>query len=89
MGLKGLIVNIFASKSDHLCNGIFERFFFILSKLFAVFDDFSKWRVPNVLQNSEKSPNIAKIVGSEDEENLAIFTFILMATFGTKNVHIE
>ena len=46
-----------------ICNGITESFFFIFSKLFAVFDDFSKWRVPNVLQNLEKSSNIAKIVG--------------------------
>ena len=47
-------MNIFGSKSGHLSNRIIERFFFIFFKLFAVFDDFSKWRVPNVLQNSEK-----------------------------------
>ena len=29
------------------------RFFFIFSK--KIFDDFSKWRVPNMQQNSEKS----------------------------------
>ena len=56
-------MNIFGSKSGHLSNRIIEIFFFIFSKHFAVFDDFSKWRVPNVLQNSEKSSNIAKIVG--------------------------
>ena len=36
-------------------------------------------------QNSEKSSNIAKIVGKK--ENLAGFSVILTATFGTKNVH--
>ena len=51
-------LNIFASS-----NIISKRFFFTFSKLFAVFDDFSKWTVPNVLQNSEKSSNIAKIAG--------------------------
>ena len=56
-------MNIFDSKSGHLSNRIIERFFFIFSKLFAVFDDFSKYGVPNVLQNSEKSSNIAEIVG--------------------------
>ena len=56
------IVNIFGSKSSHLCNRIIERFFYIFSKLFAVFDDFSKWRWLNVLQNLEKSSIIAKIV---------------------------
>ena len=56
-------VNIFGSKSGHLSNRIIERFFFIFSKVFAVFDDFPNWRVPNVLQNMEKSSNIAKIVG--------------------------
>ena len=56
-------VNIFCFKSGHLSNRIIERFFFIFSKLFAVFDDFSKWRVRNVLQNSEKSSNIANIAG--------------------------
>ena len=40
----------------------------------------------NVLQNSEKGSNIAKIWGNE--ENLAIFTITLMAAFGSKNVHI-
>ena len=54
--------------------------------MFAIFDDFSNWGVPNVLQNSEKSSNIYQKLG-EDEENLSIFTVILMATFGTKNVH--
>ena len=34
------------------------QFFFIFSKLFAVFDDFSKWRVPNELQNSEISSKL-------------------------------
>ena len=46
-------------KQAILSDRIIERFFFIFSKFFAVFDDFSKWRVPNVLQNSEKSSNIA------------------------------
>ena len=78
-------MNIFGSKSGHLSNRIIERFFFIFSKLFAVFDDFSKWRVPNVLHNEEKSLNIEK--NRENEENHATFTVILMATFGTKNVH--
>ena len=45
---KFCTVNIFGSKSGHLCNRIIGRFLFILSKIFAVFDDFSKWRVPNV-----------------------------------------
>ena len=50
------------------------KIFFIFSKKIAVFDDFSKWRVLNVLQISRKSSNIAKIWGNE--ENLAIFTII-------------
>ena len=54
----------FSSKSGDFSNTrIIERFFFIFSQLFAVFDDFPKWRVPNVLQNSKKSSNIAKIGG--------------------------
>ena len=56
-------VDIFGSKSGHLSNRIIARFFFIFSYKFAVFEDFSKWRVPNVQQNSEKSSNIAKIEG--------------------------
>ena len=60
-------VNIFDSKSGHLSNRIIERFFLIFSKHFAVFDDFSKWRVPK--NSKKKSSNIAK-----NEENLASFT---------------
>ena len=52
--------------------------FFIFSKKFGVFDDsISKWGVLNVLQNSDKSSNIA----AKNEENLAIFTIILMPAF--------
>ena len=40
-----------------------------------------------MLQNSEKSSNILQNWG-EDEENLAIFTVILVAAFETKNVLI-
>ena len=36
---------------------------FFFYKILSVFDDFSKWRVPNMLQHSEKSSNIAKIAG--------------------------
>ena len=51
---------------------------------FLVFDDFSKWRVPNGMQKSEKSSNIAKISG----EMKKIFQlFFNGATFGNKNVH--
>ena len=53
-------MNIFGSKSGHLSNRIIERFLF---KYFAVFNGFSKWRMPNVLKNSEKTSNIAKIAG--------------------------
>ena len=41
--------------------------------------------MPNGLQNSEKSSNIGKIGGNE--ENIEIFTIILMASFGNRNVH--
>ena len=78
-------MNIFGSKRGHLSNRIIERFFCIFSKLFSVFDDLSKWRVPNVLPNSENHEIWQKLI--ENEENLAIFTVILMATFRTKNVH--
>ena len=80
------IVKFFGSKSGHLSNRMIERFFFIFSKLYAVFDDFSKWRMPNeLLHNSEKHQILQKL--QVNEENLAIFTVILMAAFGTKNVH--
>ena len=66
-------MNISCSKSSHLSNSnIIGRFFLHFLKNNSVCDDFSKLRVPNVLQNSEKSSNIAKIWGNE--ENLAIFT---------------
>ena len=42
--------------------------------------------MPNVLQNAEKSSNIAKNL-VPIEENLSIFTIIVIADFGTKNVH--
>ena len=61
---------------------IFGKFSSIFEKNNSVFDDFSNWELPNVLQNSEKSLNIAKIW-----KNLAIFTNILMATFETKTSH--
>ena len=42
--------------------------------------------MPNVLvHNSEKHQILQKV--QENEENLAIFTIILMTAFGTKNVH--
>ena len=69
------------SKCGHLSNRIIERFFFIFSKVFAVFEDFSNitWKNHQIY--------LAKIGGNK--ENLVCnFTFILMATFGTKNVHI-
>ena len=47
---------------------------------FSLCDNFSKWRVPKVLQNSDKSSNIVINLGG-NEENLAIFTIILMAAF--------
>ena len=77
-------MNIFGSKSGHLSNRIIGRFFFIFSKHFAVFDDYSKWRVPNGQQNSGKIIKFGEI-----EENLAFFSIILMAraTFGIKNFH--
>ena len=54
--------------------------------MFGVFDDFSKWRVANLLQNSKKSSNIAKI-WEDKKEDLANFTIILMPAFGTQIVH--
>ena len=37
-----------------------NRFFFIFCQMFAIFDDFSKWSTaPKVLQNFEKSSNLA------------------------------
>lgn len=63
------------SKRGHVINIIIGRFYFIFSKKNSLFDDFSKWRVSNMQQNSEKSLNIATIFG-EKEENLALFTII-------------
>ena len=79
-------MNIFGSKSGHLSNRIIERFFFVITKLFAVFDDFSKWRVPNVSVKLRKIIKYSKNC-EDNEENLAIFTVILMAAFVTKNVN--
>ena len=39
-------------------------FFFIFPKIFAIFDEFSKWIVPKVIKNTipiEKSSNMAKM----------------------------
>jgi len=72
--------------SGHLSNRINIRFFFIFSKTFAVFDDFSKWRECQMCCRTCKNHQIYQKL-QENEENLAIFTVILMATFGTKNVH--
>jgi len=80
-------VNIFGSKSGHLSNRVIARFFFIFSKIFAVFDDFPKCRVPNVLRNSEKSSNIVKNCGKMNEILQFLCIVILMAAFGNKNVH--
>ena len=55
-------VNIFGSKSGHLSNRIIERFFFIFSKLFAVFDDFSKWRLSSYVLVSRVIMNIFSCV---------------------------
>ena len=79
-------MNIFGSKTGHLSNRIIERFFFIFSKLFAVFDEFSKRRVPNVLLGTRKIIKYSENWG-EDEENIAQSTVILMAAFVTKNVY--
>ena len=40
-----------------------EDFSSFSPKKIAVFDDFSKWKVRNVLQNLEKSSNMANIAG--------------------------
>ena len=56
-------VNIFVSHSGHLNNRIIERFFFIFPHFFAVEDDFTKWRVPNVQQNLEKIIKYSKNLG--------------------------
>ena len=62
-GYHHCTMNIFGSKSGHLNNRIFGRFFFIFIKMFAVFDDFSKWRVLNVLQISGKIIKYSKNLG--------------------------
>ena len=48
------------------------RLFFIFSKMFALFDDFSKWRVPNVMQLGKIIKYVKKFGGNE--ENNGIFT---------------
>ena len=56
-------MDIFSSKSGHLSNRIIVSFLLIFSKKIAVFDDFSKWRVPNVQQKSEKIIKCSKNLG--------------------------
>ena len=69
-------MNIFGSKSGHFKAIItFGRFFFIQSKFFTAFDDFSKWRVPNVL-NSGKSSDIAKM--KKNLQFLILFKWLLL-----------
>ena len=38
-----------------------KRLFLIFWQILAIFDDFSKWSTPKVLQNIDKSSNMAKI----------------------------
>ena len=72
-------MNIFGSKSGHLSkSNKWGKKIHFLGKNFS--------RVPNVMQNLEKSSNIAKKNGG-NEENISDFTIILMAAFGTNNVH--
>ena len=72
-------MNIFGSKSGHLSNRIIGRFFIIFYKIFAV------QRVPNVLQNSKKSSNIAKNLGKLGKPCNSYY--FLNGHFGTKTVH--
>ena len=39
---------------------LWKASFIIISEIFAIFDDFSKWSVLKVLRNFEKSSNMAK-----------------------------
>ena len=53
----------------------------------VLFDDFSKWKVPDVVQDWEKSSTKQKFGRNEENHVPNFYSIILITAFGTKNVH--
>ena len=83
-------LNFVDSKSDHLSIRIIEIFFFILSKLFTVFDNFSKWRVMCQMSCRTQKNHQIRMVLSQLWVALSFFDFsrimkIFLKSFFVKN----